>query len=58
MEQKYANVIDGHQIMEIFGLNEGPEVGRVLNAIENELINSGNMTKAKALKLAENLLKK
>tara|TARA_B100000945_G_scaffold265529_1_gene224987 strand:+ start:13569 stop:15002 length:1434 start_codon:yes stop_codon:yes gene_type:complete len=58
LEQKYANVIDGHQIMEIFGLNEGPEVGRVLNAIENELINSGNMTKAKALKLAENLLKK
>ena len=56
--QKYTNVIDGHQIMEIFGLNEGPEVGRVLNAIEKELINSGIMTKAKALKLVENLLKK
>ena len=42
--------------MEIFGLNEGPEVGRVLTAIQQEFINSGKITKTKALKLAKNLL--
>jgi poly(A) polymerase len=54
--EKYTNIIDGHQIMEIFGLNEGPEVGRVLTAIQQEFINSGKITKTKALKLAKNLL--
>ena len=54
--EKYTNIIDGHQIMEIFGLNEGPEVGRVLTAIQQEFINSGKITKSKAIKLAKNLL--
>ena len=56
--KKTLNIINGHQIMEIFGLNEGPEVGRVLHAIEQEVINNGEITKENAIKLAKTILNK
>jgi len=54
--EKYDKIIDGKEIMEIFGLNEGPEVGRVLNAIQEDIINNGNITKSEAIKLAKKIL--
>ena len=42
--------------MEIFGLNEGPEVGRVLNAIQDDIVNNGNIKKSDAIKLAKDIL--
>lgn len=54
--EKYDKIIDGKEIMEIFGLNEGPEVGRVLNAIQDDIINNGNIKKSDAIKLAKKIL--
>ena len=54
--EKYDKIIDGKEIMEIFGLNEGPEVGRVLNAIQDDIINNGNIKKSDAIKLAKEIL--
>ena len=54
--KKYDKIIDGNEIMEIFGLNEGPEVGRVLNAIQEDIINNGNIEKDDAIKLAKEIL--
>jgi poly(A) polymerase len=56
--KKTLNILNGRQIMEIFGLNEGPEVGRVLHAIEQEVINNGEITKENAIKLAKTILNK
>ena len=54
--EKYDKIIDGKEIMEIFGLNEGPEVGRVLDAIQDDIINNGNIKKSEAIKLAKKIL--
>ena len=54
--KKYDKIIDGKEIMEIFGLNEGPEVGRVLDAIQDDIINNGNIKKSEAIKLAKKIL--
>ncbi|MBU93390.1 MAG: hypothetical protein CL723_02220 [Chloroflexi bacterium] len=54
--EKYDKIIDGNEIMEIFGLNEGPEVGRVLNAIQDDIINNGMIKKSDAIKLAKQIL--
>ena len=54
--EKYDKIIDGKEIMEIFGLNEGPEVGRVLNAIQDNIIKNGNIKKSDAIKLAKDIL--
>jgi len=56
--EKYGKIFNGKEIMEIFGLNEGPEVGRVLNAIQDDIINNGNITKSDAIKLAKRILNK
>ena len=54
--KKYDKIIDGKEIMKIFGLNEGPEVGRVLDAIQDDIINNGNIKKSEAIKLAKKIL--
>ncbi len=50
-------VIDGHDIMKEFNLKQGPEVGRLLKLVEDEVWDDRVKTKAAALQYLKKLVK-
>ncbi len=50
--------ISGDEIMEIFNLEPGPGVGKIMKALYEQRINDGEVSKEDAVKLAEEVYKK
>jgi len=50
--------ISGNEIMEMFGLEPGPDVGKIMKALYEQRINDGEVSKEEATKLAEKVYKK
>jgi poly(A) polymerase len=51
-----AKLIDGHEIIKIFGLSPGPRVGQLLEAVNEARATGEVTTKQQAIRLAERLL--
>jgi len=50
--------ISGNEIMEMFSLKPGPDVGKIMKALYEQRINDGEVSKEEATKLAEEVYKK
>ena len=50
--------ISGDEIMEMFNLEPGPDVGKIMKALYEQRINDGEVSKEEAAKLAEEVYKK
>ena len=50
--------ISGDEIMEMFNLEPGPVVGKIMKALYEQRINDGVVSKEEATKLAEEVYKK
>ena len=50
--------ISGDEIMEMFNLEPGPVVGKIMKALYEQRINDGEVSKEEATKLAEEVYKK
>ena len=50
--------ISGDEVMEMFNLESGPAVGKIMKALYEQRINDGEVSKEEAVKLAEEVYKK
>ena len=50
--------ISGDEIMKMFNLEPGPDVGKIMKALYEQRINDGEVSKEEAAKLAEEVYKK
>ena len=50
--------LSGDEIMEMFNLEPGPDVGKIMKALYEQRINDGEVSKEEATKLAEEVYKK
>ena len=50
--------ISGDEIMKMFNLEPGPDVGKIMKALYEQRINDGEVSKEEATKLAEEVYKK
>ena len=50
--------VSGDEIMKIFNLEPGPNVGLIMKALYEQRINEGEVSKEDAIKLAEDIFKK
>ena len=50
--------VSGNEIMEMFSLEPGPDVGKIMKALYEQRINDGEVSKEEAIKLAEEIYKK
>ncbi len=55
---KLRPAISGNEIMEMFDLAPGPDVGKIMKALYEQRINDGEVSKQEATKLAEDIYKK
>ena len=50
--------ITGDEVMEIFDLQPGPAVGKIMEALYEQRLNEGEVSKEEAIKLAKETFKK
>ena len=50
--------ITGDEVMEIFDLQPGPTVGKIMKALYEQRLNEGEVSKEEAIKLAKETFKK
>ena len=50
--------ISGDEVMEMFNLESGPAVGKIMKALYEQRINDGEVSKEEATKLAKEVYKK
>ena len=55
---KLRPALSGDEIMEMFNLEPGPDVGKIMKALYEQRINDGEVSKEEATKLAEEVYKK
>ena len=49
--------ISGDDVMELFKIEPGPEVGKIMKALYEQRLNEGEVSKEEAIKLAEKIYK-
>lgn len=56
--QHYESILTGKELIAIFNLDSGPNIGKILTRLEEEYIKRGNMTKNEAINFCQEIISK